>query len=207
VASEAVPILLERESELSELDLALSEAAQQGRGQVVILEAPAGLGKTSLLKAASQTAAEAGFICLRARASDLERDFAYGCIRQLLEPAVSRADAEGDGLFAGAAALSRPLFAVAGESLPSASAASSFSMLHGLYWLLNNLSAGGPVALFVDDLHWSDAESLRFLAYLAPRLEGLPLAVLASMRPEEHSPRTLLGSRPAPGRACYGPDR
>jgi tetratricopeptide (TPR) repeat protein len=185
VASEAVPILLERESELSELDLALSEAAQQGRGQVVILEAPAGLGKTSLLKAASQTAAEAGFICLRARASDLERDFAYGCIRQLLEPAVSRADAEGDGLFAGAAALSRPLFAVAGESLPSASAASSFSMLHGLYWLLNNLSAGGPVALFVDDLHWSDAESLRFLAYLAPRLEGLPLAVLASMRPEE----------------------
>jgi ATP/maltotriose-dependent transcriptional regulator MalT len=184
VASEDVPILLERESELSELGRALSEA-QQGRGQVVILEAPAGLGKTSLLKAASQTAAEAGFICLRARASDLERDFAYGCVRQLLEPAVSRAGAQGDGLFAGAAALSRPLFALAGESLPAPPVDSSFSMLHGLYWLFNNLSTEGPVALVVDDLHWSDAESLRFLAYLAPRLEGLPLAVVASMRPEE----------------------
>ena len=184
MAIETATTLLERESELAELGNALSEA-QQGRGQVVILEAPAGLGKTSLLKAASQTAAEAGFICLRARASELERDFAYGCVRQLLEPAVSRAsDAEGDGLFAGAAALSRPLFAPAGDPLPSPSADSSFSMLHGLYWLFNNLSGEGPVALFVDDLHWSDTESLRFLAYLAPRLDGLPLAVLASMRPE-----------------------
>ena len=55
-------------------------------------------------------------------------------------------------------------------------------MLHGLYWLLNNLADERPVALAVDDLHWSDAESLRFLNYLAPRLDGLPLAVLASTR-------------------------
>lgn len=55
---------------------------------------------------------------------------------------------------------------------------------HGLYWLFNNLAAERPLALSVDDLHWSDAESLRFFAYLAPRLDGLPLAALASMRPE-----------------------
>jgi ATP/maltotriose-dependent transcriptional regulator MalT len=184
VAIQAAPTLLERESELSQLGNALGEA-QRGRGQVVLLEAPAGLGKTSLLRAASQSAADAGFICLRARASDLERDFAYGCVRQLLEPAVSRAsDAEVDALFAGAAALSRPLFAP-GDPLPAPSVDSSFAMLHGLYWLFNNLAGEGPVGVFVDDLHWSDTESLRFLAYLAPRLDGLPLAVLTSMRPEE----------------------
>ena len=33
------------------------------------------------------------------------------------------------------------------------------------------------MALLVDDLHWSDAESLRFLNYLAPRLDGLCVAV------------------------------
>jgi DNA-binding CsgD family transcriptional regulator len=59
-------------------------------------------------------------------------------------------------------------------------------MLHGLYWLLNNLARRGPIALCVDDLHWADAESLRFLGYLAPRLDGLPLAVLASARAREN---------------------
>jgi tetratricopeptide (TPR) repeat protein len=61
----------------------------------------------------------------------------------------------------------------------------SFAMLHGLYWLLNNLADEGPVALLVDDLQWSDTESLRFLNYLAPRLDGLPLAVLAATRSGE----------------------
>ena len=65
------------------------------------------------------------------------------------------------------------------------SADTSFPMLHGLYWLLNNLADEGPVALMVDDLHWSDPESLRFLNHLAPRLDGLPLAVVASMRSGE----------------------
>ncbi|MGH3567199.1 MAG: ATP-binding protein [Pseudonocardia sp.] len=57
-----------RERELTGLGHALSEA-QRGRGQVVLVEASAGIGKTSLLQAASGTAAEVGFTCLRARAS------------------------------------------------------------------------------------------------------------------------------------------
>ena len=42
------------------------------------------------------------------------------------------------------------------------------------------------MAVFVDDLHWSDTESLRLLNYVAPRLDGLRLAVLASTRSGEH---------------------
>src|SRR4051794_15612976 len=71
--------LLEREFELGELGDSLTQA-QQGNGRVVLIEAPAGLGKTSLLNAACETATEAGFTCLRARATELERDFAYGCV-------------------------------------------------------------------------------------------------------------------------------
>ena len=182
---ETATTLLERERELSELGELLSEA-QRGRGQVVLVEAPAGLGKTSLLRAASEKAAETGFSCLRARASELERDFAYGCVRQLLEPAVAGAsEAERDRLFEGAAALSSPLFDRLGAQQGPPSGDRAFSMLHGLYWLANNLSDEGPVALSVDDLHWADTESLRFLNYLSPRLDGLPLAVLASTRPGE----------------------
>ena len=108
--------LLERDRELTAISAALAEA-QQGRGRVVLLDAPAGLGKTSLLQAASAMAAEAGFTVHRARASELEHDFAYGCVRQMLEPVVARSsDAARDRLFEGAAALSKPLFAPAGAA-------------------------------------------------------------------------------------------
>jgi DNA-binding CsgD family transcriptional regulator len=179
VAIEVGAILLERERELTALAGALREA-ERGRGGVMLVEAPAGLGKTSLLKAACEAASEAGFACLRARASELERDFAYGCVRQLLEPVV--ANGSSSGLFEGAASLSRPLFAPASAQHLAPSADRAFSMLHGLYWLLNNLTDERPVVLTLDDLHWCDAESLRFLTYLAPRLDGLTLAVFASTR-------------------------
>src|ERR671914_789272 len=172
VRIETAETLLEREQELAELAAAL-DAAEDGRGNVVLLEAPAGLGKTSLLRAAAEAAAARGITCLRARAGELERDFAYGCVRQLFEPAVARAEvAERERLFGGAAALSQPLFAPA-EKCPLPASDGAFSVLHGLYWLLNNLADEGPVALLVDDLHWSDTESLRFLNHLAPRLDGL----------------------------------
>jgi ATP/maltotriose-dependent transcriptional regulator MalT len=184
-------VLLEREYELGRLDETLSDV-RQDRGRVVLVEGPAGIGKTSLLRAALDTAAEIGFVGLRARANELERDFAYGCVRQLLEPLIARAsDAERRRFFAGAAALSKPLFAPSSGPDISPSAATSFSMLHGLYWLLNNLADESPIALSIDDLHWADAESLRFINYLAPRLDGMPFAVIASVRTGEQPPAGL----------------
>jgi DNA-binding CsgD family transcriptional regulator len=204
VAIETAETLLERERELAELADAL-DAAEDGRGNVVLLEAPAGLGKTSLLRAAAEAATARGFTCLRARAGELERDFAYGCVRQLFEPAVARADvADRERLFGGAAALSRPLFAPA-EECPLPAADGAFSVLHGLYWLLNNLADESPVALLFDDLHWSDADSLRFLNYLAPRLDGLAVAVLATTRPSEGDTAALARLAAAPETTAIGP--
>ncbi len=50
-------------------------------------------------------------------------------------------------------------------------------MLHGLYWLTVNLTAEGPLLLSIDDVQWCDTASLRFLAYLVKRIEGLPVLV------------------------------
>jgi DNA-binding CsgD family transcriptional regulator len=186
VAIEELPTLLERQRELQELERGLT-GAQQDRGQFMLVEGSAGLGKTSLLRATMQNAAAMGFTCLRARASELERAFPYGCVRQLLEPVIARAQGEeGARLFEGAASLARPLFSgsVTAQSPPSAD--NAFSMLHGLYWLLNNLARDAPVAVCVDDLQWADADSLRFLAYLAPRLDGLKVAVYGAARSREN---------------------
>ena len=38
--------------------------------------------------------------------------------------------------------------------------------------------------LSVDDAHWADTSSLRFLAFLLPRLEELTIALLVATRPE-----------------------
>lgn len=186
MASEHSATLLEREREFRQLDAAFREV-RHDRGQIVLIEAPAGFGKTSLLRAAFDAAAEMGFMCLRARGSELEHDFPYGCMRQLLEPVIAKASGlEHDRLFEDAAALSMPLF-VRGGTLPSsASADGAFAIRHGLYWLLNNLARDRPVVLCVDDIQWSDRESLRFLGYLASRLDGLPLGVIASVRSREN---------------------
>jgi DNA-binding CsgD family transcriptional regulator len=205
VAIETAAALLERESELNEFGNALAEA-HQSRGRVVFVEAAAGLGKTSLLNAASDKAAEAGFMCLRARASELERDFAYGCVRQLLEPAIARAsNPERNRLFEGAAALSKPLLAPSATRLETPSANSAASIRHGLYWLLNNLADASPVVLSIDDLHWADAESIRFLNYLTPRLDGLPLGVLASTRSGEPVTADIARLATGPGTTVLRP--
>ena len=71
---------------------------------------------------------------------------------------------------------------------PEAGAEPSFSALHGLYWLTVNLADAQPVLVAVDDAHWADVASLRWLIYLARRLAGVPLALLLATRPAEPGP-------------------
>ena len=54
--------------------------------------------------------------------------------------------------------------------------------LRGRYWLTVSAAEAGPLVVSVDDLHWSDPASLRYLAHLVRRLDGLGVLVLATMR-------------------------
>lgn len=174
--------LLERERELDVLS-ALVSAAYRGAGHVVVVEGAAGIGKTRLLAAARAEGEQAGMRVLGARGSELEREFAYGMVRQLFEPVLASAGRSGRAdLLAGAARQAGALF----DHADAAEAeGASFATLHGLYWLSANLCAQGPLMVVMDDLHWSDVPSLRFLAYLLPRLEGMPLIVVVGLRPAE----------------------
>jgi DNA-binding CsgD family transcriptional regulator len=59
----------------------------------------------------------------------------------------------------------------------------TYAWQHGLYWLASNVSSDSPLVLVVDDLQWCDAQSVRALAFIARRLDGLPLSLMLATRP------------------------
>jgi len=176
--------LLERERELEALAAAV-EAVADGNAGLVLVEGPAGIGKSQLLAAARSLADERGLGVLAARGGELERDFPFGIVRQLFESLLSEESARSD-LLSGAAGAAAPVFEPPRERRASEGPGEgSFAVLHGLYWLTVNLCSERPLLLAVDDLHWCDRGSLRFLAYLARRLEDLPVGLVASYRRSE----------------------
>ncbi len=176
--------LLEREAELGAIGEALALAAQ-GAGRPVLIRGPPGIGKTRLAQAAVEQATMAGFRICSARGTELERGFPFGLVRQLFEPVLNGSGPERTEVLFGAAAAP----AIAVFEPPDNSVAAppdpEYGHLHGLYWLAANLAEEGPVVLAIDDVHWADQASLRFLSFLAPRLDGLPLLLLLSSRPGE----------------------
>ncbi len=176
--------LLERENELAQLEFDL-EAARAVGGRVVLLRGPAGIGKTRLLEELARVGERLGMAVLKARCGEIERDFAFGVVRQLFEPRLARAsDAEQEALFAGAAALAAPLFRGRDASVGTPSDA-NYPTLHGLYWLTANLAAASPLVLVVDDAHVADAPSLRWIGFLARRVPELPALIALAVRSGE----------------------
>ena len=170
---------IEREAELGVLARSLA-AVEGGDGAMVVLEGSAGIGKTRLLSEARILAEEAGVTTFVARGGELESAVTFGLVRQLFERRLARmAPAEREDVLSGAAAL-----AMSALEEPSV-AVDGVSVEHGLYWLVANLAEHEPVVLLVDDVHWADGASLRFLVYLARRLEGLAVLLVVATRPPQ----------------------
>jgi DNA-binding CsgD family transcriptional regulator len=146
----------------------------------VVIEGPAGIGKTSLLRAVRALGHQTGMQVLDGRGSELEGDFAFGVMRQALErPLAALDEAERSAVISGQAAHAGPLF-VAGQPVAGIEA-----LLQGLYWLIANLAERTPVLLAIDDVHWADGPSVAALAFLAGRLAQLPVALIVSTRPPD----------------------
>ena len=188
--------LLERGAELAGLD-GLLAAACDGRGGVAVIEGPPGIGKSALVSACASSAADRGIETLRARGDDVSMEASFAAMRELLAPAA------GPDAFSGSASLAAPVFAPERDLGGEADRAAA--VLHGLYWLIADRCDHGPLVLLVDDGHWLDPASARFLVYLARRIESLPaVLVVAVRRGEVTGPLAALSDhaalilRPAP---------
>jgi DNA-binding NarL/FixJ family response regulator len=199
--------LLEREGELAVLDAAL-DALGAGRGTLALIEGPAGIGKTALLAAAHARAVASGVAAFTARGLELERDTPFGVALQLLAPVLAGLDGPSRAeLLDGPARFAAPLFE--GRASSEDAGLDASELVLGLYWLMCNVlrvradqEAPAPAVLCIDDAHWSDRTSLRFLAQLAGQLDRLPLAIVLSAPsrealapPELAALRGLSGSR------------
>ena len=197
VPAGGVPItLLERQAQLAALRAAV-DAAQSGDGRFVVIEGGAGIGKTRLLAEGRAIAGSAGMRALTAGGGEFESEFAYGIVRQLFEPLLASVSPDLRAeLLSGPAALIEALFGPSQLAGSDAPAEGSFAILHGLYWLTANAAFRQPTLLAIDDLHWVDTPSLRWLGYLTRRLERVPLLVVAATRPPEGESRdpTLVAS-------------
>jgi DNA-binding CsgD family transcriptional regulator/tetratricopeptide (TPR) repeat protein len=179
--------LLERDAERAALASAVERVATANGGELVLVLGEAGIGKTALLAVVDELAQAAGLRTFRAAGAPLERDFGYGVVRQLLEAHLrSRSSKERAKLLCSATAPAAPVFGLPDLQAPvPAEGDRSSAVRHALVLLVEELTRERPVALVVDDLHWADGASLRWLAHLARRLDRLPALIVSAARTGE----------------------
>jgi DNA-binding CsgD family transcriptional regulator len=148
--------LLERDRALAAVTSCLDRACA-GVGGSLFLVGEAGLGKTSVLESALGRRPD-GMDIAFGRGEPMEASLAFGLARQVF-------GADNDALLELGEATVEP-------SVPYDR-------------LLRRLQAPRerPLLLAVDDLHWSDGDSLGLLAFLARRLKPLRVALIGTLRP------------------------
>ncbi len=184
-----VVAFVQRDPEVAVLTGRIGDVAR-GAGTVVVVEGPAGIGKSTLLDVTARIAQTAGVRVLRAWGSPLEHDAGWGIARQLMAPV--RRTGEWEDLVVGAAALAQGALDPQPER-PVAAGDAMHAAAHGLTWLAWGLAERGPTVLIVDDAHWTDPQSLRWLTQLARQVSDLPLGLVCAVRSGEQpaDPRLL----------------
>jgi ATP/maltotriose-dependent transcriptional regulator MalT len=161
---------LEREALLAAIT-GLLDGVRAGRGAALFVVGEAGLGKTTSLSQARVLAAPAVRVGL-GRGDVMETSLPFGVLAAALG-AVGNHELVGSQGDAGA---------------NEVRAARFYSVLR---WLEHTT---GPVLLALDDLHWADPDSLALLSFLCRRLDGLPVAVMGTLRPWPPAAHELIGA-------------
>lgn len=152
------PRIWERDQTVAAIERLLDNA-RAGQGRALFLVGEAGLGKTTMLERARALAS--GLRVGLGRGDAAESNLPFGIMDQALR-ILGFADQPGDSDQRTAA---------------DAHAARLYAALHFLE------SASAPTLILLDDLHWSDDDSLTLLRFLARRIGGLPIAILGALRP------------------------
>jgi DNA-binding CsgD family transcriptional regulator/tetratricopeptide (TPR) repeat protein len=154
----------------------LHSARGQLAGGSVLFCGPAGIGKSTLLGALTRELAAAGATVLRCAPAESDRRLPFVCLIDLL------ADVSDDVLATLPVPLRTALDAALLRGEHPSSDQSRLGVRLAVLQVLQLLSEHGPVTLVIDDLQWVDRPSAEVLAFVARRLDGDRLRVLAAER-------------------------
>lgn len=176
--------LFDRDREIAVIEQAVINA-KASESQLVLIEGPAGIGKSRLLLEAREIGEQAGFSIVVARGNEFEREYPFGVVRQLIASA-SQVDDGGGGnrVSEQSSEAADVLAALAGEGDGDQA---MFAIFEGLYWATVHAAESNPVMICVDDLQACDRQSLEYLGYLARRIESLPIIIVFTLRPADSS--------------------
>ena len=173
--------LLEREEERERLADALA-AIRAGRGAALFLRGEPGLGKSRLLALAAMEAAP-DITVVSAVGQEKEQGYPFALLHQVVESLVRRPGT-------GALELTRGLDVLRGwfygqaaaDPAAGGSPGARAALLYCAYWLLASVAEARPLLLCLDDLHWSDPDSLEAIRFLVRRLAGAPIGIAGTLR-------------------------
>jgi predicted ATPase len=217
---QVVPIFGRHEI-VEEIERVLQEARNESRGRLLLLVGTGGVGRTTILRTASASAASAGYLVLAGRCLPTEVPRPFGLVEDLLKSAQSEGRPRGRGELPPTPSL--PLYAVgvsSGEDLepapdtgfedeprevaeadhllkvlanPTERVDADRSSLFGrVVDFFLALAQRRPIFVAIDDLQFADESSLEFLRQLGTFVGQGPLVVTATCLPfAEAAPRTV----------------
>ena len=171
IAPEPGPLIVGRQRELSQLREALDKSLR-GHGQLVLVGGEAGIGKTTLVRAILREAEQRGCLVLSGGCYDLTTTPPYGPWAEITWgypesdnlPPLPTQLREGGGM----------------EGIPTQGA-----LFDLVSTFLADVATRQPLVLLLEDLHWSDAESLALLRYVSRSLDGHRILIIATYRDDE----------------------
>ncbi|MER6456761.1 AAA family ATPase [Streptomyces sp900105245] len=180
--------LWEREAEIDTVAEALDLlcADQSSAGGLLVFRGEAGLGKTALLAETRRIAERRGCTVWTARGAETLRSVPFNVVRQLLQPALLSLMPEEAREYLG------DWYDIAGPALgiadPGEGNPDPQYVCDGLVAAVRRLARREwPLVLLVDDAHWADQETLRWLAAFAECVRDVSVLVVVARRPGEVS--------------------
>ncbi len=188
------PPMIGREPELARLGAVLDEA-WQGRGQLGAILGEAGVGKSRLVEEVASRARTRGFRILIGRCYETSQILAFApWVEALRTGHVVPNEAALDGLDRVWRTELARLFPELGTpgTEPSLDAGAALRLFQAIARLLEHVATTRPLLLILEDVHWADEMSLRFLSFVGRRVIAWPVVVLVTAREDELVEATVL---------------
>ncbi|GAA3651460.1 hypothetical protein GCM10022237_09110 [Nocardioides ginsengisoli] len=179
MALPAEPLLLGRDGVRERLTDRIGRAAA-GQGGLVWVSGEAGIGKTRILGEARRIATAHGFRVLHGTGWDDPGTPPFWLWVQVLRDVPGGREALAPGV-------------------------DRFALFESVAATLDRLADGAPVLVVLDDLHWTDAGSLRLLGFVERTLAHRPVLVVAGWRDHEAAPDPAIAELAAELATCAEP--